>query len=301
MDELSRSVKYEINWQKALWNDDFVDAYDAARDVLSQLKAPELKGYRALWSYLAGAAADKATEAGFGDFGAQAREHYNLAKKATISIPWLSMLSRELNIPTDEPQLEFRNLLAMQQVEEIEGYFDSLGLLNNTKFTSKEILIREGLRDKDSFEAAQVLLGKHMGFKAFKEETEASPDPWWTIGDLVIVFEDHVGAQDTSLLSPEKARQVALHPNWIKNHDAMYSNSQILPVLVTPVTKARDGAMPHLIGVSCWNSYEFLIWSDQILDLVRELRSSYTGAGDLVWRSIAAEKLIHLNLCTRQK
>ncbi|MFG0702877.1 DEAD/DEAH box helicase [Acinetobacter sp. TYF_19] len=295
MDELSRSVKYEINWQKALWNDDFVDAYDAARDVLSQLKAPELKGYRALWSYLAGAAADKATEAGFGDFRAQARDHYNLAKKATISIPWLSMLSRELNIPTNEPQLEFRNLLAMQQVEQIEGYFDSLGLLNNTKFTSKEILIREGLRDKDSFETAQVLLGKHMGFKAFKEETEASPDPWWTIGDLVIVFEDHVGAQDTSLLSPEKARQVALHPNWIKNHDAMYSNSQILPVLVTPVTKARDGAMPHLVGVSCWNSYEFLIWSDQILDLVRELRSSYTGAGDLVWRSIAAEKLIHLN------
>ncbi|MDO3664170.1 MULTISPECIES: DEAD/DEAH box helicase family protein [Acinetobacter] len=295
MDELSGSVKYEINWQKALWNDDFVVAYDAARDVLSQLKAPELKGYRALWGYLAGAAADMATDAGFGDFKAQARYHYELAKKATIGIPWLSMLSKDLNIHTHDPQLDFRNLLVMQQVEEIEGYFDSLGLLNNTKFAAKEIFIRNGLRNKDTFEQAQVLLGKHLGFKAFKVEADASPDPWWTIGDLVIVFEDHVGAFETSSLSPEKARQVALHPNWLKDHDEIYLKSQILPVLVTPVTKATHGAIPHLIGVSCWNYQEFLIWSDMILDLIRELRSSYTSAGDLVWRSIASDKLIYLN------
>lgn len=295
MEELCNSVKYEIKWQKALWNNDFIEAYDAAREVLSKLKTSELKGYRALWSYLAGAAADLATDAGFGDFRAQAREHYDIAKKATIGISWLSMLSRELNPIENESSLDLRNLLVMQQIEAIEGYFDNLGMLNNTKFSAKENQIRQGLKSSEKFEEAQVLLGKHLGFKAFKIETEASPDPWWTIGDLLIVFEDHVGAQDTSYLSPEKARQVALHPNWIQDYDQLYSKFQILPVLVTPVTKARFGAVPHLSGVSCWKSSEFLIWSDQILDLIRELRRSYTSAGDLIWRSMAAEKLINFN------
>lgn len=297
MQDLTDAVKYEIEWQKALWDSDFIAAFDAAREVLSKLRSPDLQGYRALWNYFAGAAADLATDAGFGEFRANARKHYENAKKATIGIPWLTMLSRELLVNQEQTHDELRNDLAMQQVEELELYFSRLGMMNNTKFSQQESNIRKQLRVEDTFEQAQVLLGKHLGYKAFKIEKDASPDPWWTIDNLVIVFEDHVGARETSFLSADKARQAALHPNWIREYDsASYGKSEILSVLVTPTTKAKVGALPHLAGVSCWNSQEFLTWSDEVLDLIRELRRSFTSIGDLVWRTTAAEKLIHANV-----
>lgn len=72
----------------------------------------------------------------------------------------------------------------------------------------RDALIREGLQDGDGFEQAQVLLGEHLGFSAGKRESDASPDPWWIVGDIALVFEDHANAQgDTAVIDATKARQ----------------------------------------------------------------------------------------------
>lgn len=295
MDELSQAVKYEIKWQKALWNSDFIEARDAAREVLSVLKSADLKGYRALWHYFAGAASDQAYSAGYSDFDISAREHYIQAKKATIAIPWLTSLAREMGIEANKDKEDRENLLVMQQIEQIESNLVNLGLIASTKFAEKEAQIRRGLSNPETFENAQVELGKYLGLEADKVESEASPDPWWYKGDLVIIFEDHVDAEESSALSATKARQVASHPKWLKSHDKSYENSEILPVLVTPVKKVRDGAIPHLEGVSYWSKTEFLDWSEQVLNVIRELRKSFNGPGNLAWRANAAEELSKIN------
>ena len=295
MEELSQAVKYEIKWQKALWNSDSVDAREAARDVLSVLKHPDLKGYRALWHYYAGSAADQAFMEGHAGFDTIAREHYLQAKKSTISIPWLTSLSRDMNIVFEEDKEDQKNLLVMQQVEQIESNLVNLGLISNTKFTANEAKIRAGLNNPETFEMAQVELGKYLGFNSEKVESEASPDPWWYKGDLVIVFEDHVDAEETSSLSATKARQVASHPKWLHDHDESYKNCRILPVILTPVTNARDGAIPHLEGVSYWGATEFMEWSEMVLNVIRELRKTFNGPGNLAWRATAAEELSKIN------
>jgi len=60
-DNLRAAVSHEIDYQTALWQGDYVLALEATRKVLTELKAPDLIGYRALWSYLAGSAAWLAT------------------------------------------------------------------------------------------------------------------------------------------------------------------------------------------------------------------------------------------------
>jgi len=295
MEELSQAVKYEVKWQKALWNSDFIEARDAARDVLSVLKHADLKGYRALWHYFAGSAADQAHSEGHSGFDVIARDHYLQAKKSTIAIPWLTSLSREMNIVSNEDKEDRKNLLVMQQIEQIESNLVNLGLITNTKFAAKEAYIRQGLSKPETFEMAQVELGKYLGFDADKVESEASPDPWWYKGDLVIIFEDHVDAEESSSLSATKARQAASHPKWLKDHDQSYKSCTILPVLVTPVTKVRDGAIPHLDGVSYWGANEFIEWSEKALNVIRELRKTFNGPGNLVWRATAAEELSKIN------
>ena len=59
MDELEAVVPHEIKYQKALWSGNYERALGEARTIVSQLNAHSLRGYRALWHYLAGSAAQK--------------------------------------------------------------------------------------------------------------------------------------------------------------------------------------------------------------------------------------------------
>jgi hypothetical protein len=87
---------------------------------------------------------------------------------------------------------------------------------------------------------------EHLGFQAGKREEDASPDPWWFVGDVAIVFEDHADASADATLDATKARQAASHPDWLREHVPGTASATIQSVLVTPAKKAKEGAVPHL-------------------------------------------------------
>lgn len=214
MDELSDIVKYEITWQKALWNQDYIEAYEAARDVLGGLRSSDLRGYRALWHYLAGSAAELAVKSGDISFETTARHQFSKAKIAANGIPWLISLARKKIHTVTQEDLD--QSLIMLQIENIENQLQKLGTIHNRAFSAKENEIRDGINDGFLFEQAQVQLGIHLGFSANKKEEDASPDPWWMLGNYIIVFEDHANAKGTeSVIDATKARQAASHPDWI--------------------------------------------------------------------------------------
>lgn len=292
MDELEMSIKFEIDWQKAIWNSDYVIAVDAAREVLANLKNADLRGYRALWHYLAGSSANMAFKQGVSGMDSIAREQFVLAKKAAVGITWLIDLAHSLQVSTSIE--EQKQDIVMRQVEQLEIYLANLGTVSNRKFSERETMIRDGLSSAEKFEQAQVLLGQHIGLFADKKEVDASPDPWWIIGDKVIVFEDHANAT-SDIIDATKARQAASHPEWIRLNAPNAKNAEILSVLVTPVTKAKSGATPHLKKVSYWGLSEFQEWSEQVLLVIRELRREFSEPGDLGWRAQAAERLCRVN------
>src|SRR5690606_16062861 len=232
-------VEKEIEFQSRLWQGDYESAVEAAEAVLGGLTDPDLKGYRALWHYLAGSAAWYGEQAGIGSLGVKARSHFNHAKRAATNLPWLVKLARYQSV---EEMPASRSPRLLKQIERVEGVLERLGTVTDREFNKRERAILEGLASKDGFEQAQVLLGETLGFQAGKREVDASPDPWWAIDDLCFVFEDHAGATN-DVLDATKARQAFSHPNWIRDHVALPENATILPVLVTPVTKARSGAV----------------------------------------------------------
>lgn len=290
MDQLANVVADEIAWQTAIWNQDYVKAYEAAREVLGGLTDSGLRGYRALWHYLAGAAADMAAGEGEKGFDVHARTQYRKAKEAAVGIPWLISLSRG-EAATHEPDAQAHTTV-MLQVEQLEAQLVKLGTVHNRVFTAREKEIRDGLNDGDTFEQAQVLLGEHLGFSAGKREIDASPDPWWIVGDVALVFEDHANAKgDTSTIDATKARQAASHPDWLREHVPASRGASIQSVLVTPAKNAKDGAMPHLGRVAYWDVKDFRDWAEVALVAIRELRRSFLEPGDLAWRAQAAEAL----------
>jgi hypothetical protein len=290
MDELQSTVAAEVRYQEAMWQGDYPQACEHAREVLGMLNSSELKGYRAMWHYLAGSAALLAERAGSSGHGAIAREQFAKARDAAKGVPWLVGLSRHVALPATPA--DSRNAAVLRQVERIEGVFVKLGMAHNRGFSKREQTILAGLSKPETFEAAQQQLGDILGFTTGKVEEDASPDPWWIADDKVIVFEDHAGATaEEPVIDAKKARQAASHEAWMRKHVPEAKDAEVVSVLVTPARKASKGAGPSLGSVSYWSLDEFMHWAHGAIGAIRSIRSTFTGVGDMDWRVKAAEAL----------
>jgi hypothetical protein len=291
--QLKKSVKHEVKYQTALWQQDYEEALSQAESILGLLIDSDLSGYRALWEYLAGSAAYLASQTQQ-EFKVKSEIHYSRAKLTAKSIPWLVGLSKYAKISTVGLEKEDKiNNLVMLQVENIESVLASLGTIHDRNYAKRECEIIEGLEDEKSFEEAHRMLGEHLGFDTGKIEISGSPDPWWQCGEYCIVFEDHANAQSSSSLDIKKARQVASHPTWMREHVSSCKSESIsiLPVLLTPVLTVYPGALTQLVGVSLWKLADFKLWAAKSLSIIRELRKSFMEPGDLAWRAEASKVL----------
>lgn len=282
-DELSNAVSSEIKYQYQLWEGDFNSSIDEARSVLSVIKHRDLKGYRSLWNYLAGSAcwleADNNPS-----LKTVAKEHYLKAKNAVIGLRWLVDLAKQTDSQPDNYS-EKEELSGV--IEDLEKNIIKLGYMHNQNYDKHQLKILNGImgEDSDAFEESQKLLGEFLGYTSGNSKLDGAPDPWWILSDdLCIVFEDHNEADKNSKLSVKKARQAFCHDNWIKENIPLSDDSEIIKVLVTPVTKVHVGALTHLKSVYLWDLADFRRWVKESLGVIRDLRSKFPGEGDLVWR-----------------
>ncbi|WP_420789095.1 DEAD/DEAH box helicase [Shewanella algae] len=286
--ELEDAVSAEIDYQTALWRHDYYDAIASAEKVLGTLRASDLRGYRALWNYLAGSACHLAAQGGNATMAAKSRMYYQEAHKCAPNIPWLTDFARREigNIVDVQPE----DIALQRQVESIGAELMRLGTTHDRDYAKLEQSILDGLQRPETFERAQKDLGTLLGFNAGKIESEGSPDPWWISGSMCIVFEDYVNTTDGTL-SVTKARQATSHPDWMRANVTESADCEFLTVLVTPATKISAAAVVHSVGLLYWGLEDFREFAAHALQVIRELRTTFFEQGDLVWQAEAAEKL----------
>jgi len=290
--DLKNAVSHEVDYQYAMWEGDYVRALECCRLVLAELNDPDLRGYRALWSYLAGSAAWLSHRSGMSANEVAAKTYFGNAQKAAPAVRWLVKLARMMDVRSDGLDMGSSSL-ALPLVERLEGVLERLGTLHDRKFIQAEKFVLENLESASSaqFEQAHVKLGELLGFDAGNVETSGAPDPWWIVDEnLCFIFEDHSDANPDSNLHLDKARQIATHPNWVREKLPLAKSATIVPVLITPVRFADPDVLPHLGGVFVWYLDEFCAWAKNALSVVRELRTDFPGSGDLVWRATAIQK-----------
>jgi len=299
--ELRAAVEFEIDFNDALWNGDFVGAYDACRKVLAKLTDSEMRGYRALWHYLAGSSALMASTAGTVSLAPAAREQFAAASGAAASIPWLTEVA-SMHASGGSPSDVDASRLS-RAIERVEVQLQRLGVLHDRTFDDEESRIWKGLTGKDvpQFETAHASLGQMLGFDSDRGTTQAAPDAWWVIDDrLCIVFEDHSDGKATTSLNVTKARQAASHPNWIREHVPLAPDAEIVPVIVSPVERIDRDARPHLHGVRYWSLKDFREWARVALATIRAVRRTFAQPGDINWRTEAAQAFESRGLSSRQ-
>lgn len=290
MDELEAVVAQEVQYQEAMWNKDWAEALAAARGVLAGLNHADLRGYRALWHYLAGAAAHRLSASIDDAHSAAAREQFGRAKAAAPAVSWLNTLARIVG-PLPATEEAHANAELLKQVENLERQFLSMGITTQHKFEKRAAAIITGLASADGFEQAQVDLGTLLGFSCGNDESDAAPDPWWLGDQLGIVFEDHADGNVTTVFGAVKARQASSHPKWIRKNVSGAADMDIRAVLITPSVKATRGADPQLDDVKYWELSAFRYWATAAVATIRNLKGNFPGEGDLLWRAEAAGRL----------
>ncbi|MEE4689771.1 DEAD/DEAH box helicase [Pseudomonas alliivorans] len=288
INELSQAVGAEIDYQTALWRHDYDGAVAAADRVLGTLTASDLRGYRALWNYLAGSACHLAAQRGNAAMAAKSRQYFKDAHGCAPNIPWLTAFARKEVGEAVTAQAD--DLALQQQVERVGAELTRLGPTHDRDFAKLEQSILQGLRHHETFERAQKDLGSLLGFNAGKVESEGSPDPWWISGGRCIVFEDYVNTVDGTL-SVTKARQATSHPDWMRANVVESTECEFQTVLVTPATKISGAATVHAAGLLYWGLEDFRAFAAHALQVIRQLRTTFFEQGDLVWQAEAAEQL----------
>jgi hypothetical protein len=296
--QLREAVAHEIEYQGAMWHGNYPAALEACRKVLGIVLAPELRGYRALWYYLAGSAAWLASTEITPSLHGKASEYFADAMNAAPGVRWLASLAQWRPIDKNRTGSNSEGLVTL--VERLELRLDSLGVAHDRDFANEEASILAGILGDESaaFERAHAALGNLLGFEAGRgDPSRGTPDAWWIVDEkCCIVFEDHSEAKASSTLDLKKARQVSSHPNWVLSELPVRSDGEVVPVLVTGVKKADRDALPHLKSVGLWRLDDFRAWGVRALQLVRKLRSTYPGEGNLEWRARAAEAYVAFGL-----
>lgn len=291
--ELADTAAAELTYQYALWNGDFVGALEQCRAVIGKLVHSDLRGYRALWLYLAGSAAWLAHRAHQLSTDETAKDYFRKAQAAAPVLRWLVALHADTTpAPANAETIEPR-LAAM--IERLEMVLENMGTIHDRRYDAEEkAILTSILQDSDGmvFEDGRKRLGTLLGFSAGNSSEDAAPDPWWIADDsLCFVFEDHGEGKSETVFSVRKARQAASHPEWIRNNVPELSNAEIVPVLITPCTTTTKGAIPSLKQLRYWHRDEFRAWAKKALQALRDIRREFPGPGSLAWRISAAAKL----------
>jgi hypothetical protein len=288
---LRKIVASEVKYQNHLWNEHFEEALSSAKDVLAELSGAELRGYRALWGYLAGNAAYFASSTNK-TLETVAKQYYSDAAVAANTLPWLKQL-RSL-FQEDESAMGNEVKIA-ENIEILESLLEEFGKSNSKKIEKYFSAIRSGLAAHDSklFEEAQVKLGRLLGFYSDNSNDQGAPDPWWVFGNTGIVFEDYTGTGNNPVISKDKVLQASGHPNWLKDK---HPNVSFTVVFCSRSHRLHPTAKPHVDNIYYINVEDFVKFSENVISTVRELWDSYPGAGNIQWRELASRKLVENKL-----
>lgn len=289
-DDLIKSVGFELEYQYAMWEGDYTRALECCRQILTFLSSENLRGYRALWNYLAGSAAWLGSQRNMIDGESLAREYFKSAQKAAPTINWLVRVSKTITNTEDATTDSGK---AGILVERLEVILEDLGRMNDTKFAKREGYILERIEQNEGkvFEEGHKSLGEFLGYESGNENSDGAPDPWWSVNqEFCFVFEDYSEAKPSSDLHIDKARQAALHKDWIMKNLELPDTAKVVSIVISPIKTVSTHALPFLGSVYFWNLTEFRNWAKNALSAIRELRTTFPGSGDLVWRADAISK-----------
>ncbi|OEF97770.1 DEAD/DEAH box helicase family protein [Desulfuribacillus alkaliarsenatis] len=291
-EKLRLSSAHEVEYQYALWKEDYEEALKQVDIIISILSGDTLKGYKGFWNYMGGYIANQIYKKGLDNYYEVSRSYFKEASNSTKSINWFNKIldRREVNIT------QHNDLGIVDVIERIELQIVRDGIKHSGNFERKAKEILELLKSDDGndFERGHKELGTLLGYHSDNSNGQADPDPWWILNDkLCIVSEDKIYKEEIKKIPVKHVRQAITHENWIRDKiDILKRDAIIETIMITNADKIEEAASIH--GKNIWyiNRDEYVNWARKAIEAIRKLRRCFLESGDLLWR-IEAEKILN--------
>ncbi|WP_315858457.1 DEAD/DEAH box helicase [Cyanobium sp. Lug-B] len=292
---LSAAVK-EVRYAYTLWDGNYRKALELAEAVADTLTGNELKGLRGQWYYQAAVCADKlVTDSNATEYHQKTIDLYRRAAACLPALAWLHARIIDLTGKTDNEMSSEKSCSFLEaNIERMENVFADRGYSSIRRFEQDIKSIGDMLRstDSDQFEEAHRLLGEILGFQSENSTGHAAPDPWWiSTAELCIVFEDKSDSNPDNAVPVNTVRQAVSHPKWIRGNTFVNNTAAIYSSLITTQRKIHRDVPTYADELGYWHIDDFIDFSSEVFNVLRDLRASFVGIGDTSWRDVARQLL----------
>lgn len=276
--KLDKAAGKEIDLQYCLWKKDYQQAFEVIQQIISELDAPALRGYKCFWQYLGGSVGRK-----LGSGYLQKATHlFQEASKGNLGVTWLARLMKiEKSNGNEEP-----NDLFYDVIDRMEDQLS--GTKSGKRFEASVAEVLCGINEDGgtSFEEYHVRLGKMLGYIAKNPQGDSTPDPYWIINDdICIVWEDKIYDSESKKIPTVDVTQAKRHEDWIKeNIKTLRKEARIITVMVSNSKAIEEDARIFAKGIFYCSRNELFSWANTALNCLRTCNATFAVAGDAEWR-----------------
>jgi hypothetical protein len=273
--ELQRSVAAEVDAWKAIWRGDVRKAVELAQTTAGELDGPdELRGYRALWLYLAACwAAELATD-GEADDQTVAEALRADVEGAARMLPWYPRFDGGTE-PEVGSDYDTRSARAAEVLRRLG--------VRGSKFEAQMVELERRLNDDAAkpFEMGLEMLGELLGFESVRRTDTAAPDGTWRDGQWIwFVFEAKTEEKADNPISATEVRQALTHQSWVASNLGWEQPLEAITTLIA-YKKTIDPAAASIAERLCVVDPEVIRdLGRRAIALHREIRGRARGLSD---------------------
>ncbi len=291
VEALQRAVTHEVNAWRSIWRGDVTKAVELAQAAADELDGEgELRGYRALWLYLAACWAD---ESAAGEDAATLAASLRVDAEATARmLPWYPRFRGGAQRAVGR-DYDARAACAGQV---LRGYG-----LRGTKFESemRELERQLGGDEATLFELGLEKLGKLLGFESTRRTSTAAPDCAWRDGDEIwFVFEAKTDEKPNKPIAATQVRQALTHPTWVKENLGWEQPAETINALVTYKDEVEPAAAKLAEQLRAVAPEVIRKLAAKTIELYREIRGRARGLSEEALAAHFAEGFKRAGLST---
>jgi len=264
------SGKLEVQYSKALWEENFSMAYDIARNAADKTNEPELAGYRAWWFYLAAMVAYHQKDL---------MSEIDCLKRARATGINTGNLDYLLRIRSKESIEKIASDITDQQAEAIWDRLEEWGW-HGLKFGEKLKEMQEGLTvlsNPTQYHIGLERLGECLGAEVIRKTAPGVADVVWIFPDRCFTFEVKCDKKPEGAFSKKELQQAKGHPDWLRSQRESLKHIPIQALIVSPTMRIDQTAQPHAGGLNYISTNAIREFSSKVSKELGTLRTRFSG------------------------
>ena len=259
----------EVNFAKAMWDENYQRAFESSRRSADQATAPELAGYRAWWWFQTSVAASL-----LGNATAE-KDALQRSVYCGINSGWTSRMLRDRGSspasasPTD----------VEANTEGVWDLIDKWGWAG-PGFEQCVTRMQEGLKTQyhKAFHEGLESLGKCLGAQTIRTTEHGAPDVVWTFAnDVHIAFEAKTEKKPDGTLSKKDLQETKGHADWVRDRLQNQETTVIETVAVSENPTVHQIALPFTAGVFHVTPNDLASLCKQVVEVLRNVRIKFSG------------------------